>query len=307
MFGDGQELDWNLKYWSISTTTKQDVILDLGSDVSLIDQKLIDDLSLTVNPFVCDVAQAASLRGRGELHVAVSNVIGWVELELGIYSIGCLYIRLFVAKHLINKGVQVVLGSQIIRKIFAQANVKRIDCWQESWRLIYEGCIKMKWCTEDLSDSDSDHDFEVVSRHITSWRDKTLEKVRSSTPTWEEEVQRVEKRIATDNSTALKGIPGPLKEPDGQEDSTPTAPKLGLPLPIGVEESSSLDGGKTSVFANLTKELEGLAVHTEAPPCNPQESAQAASTAVRSFPLPLVSCKVTPTGEATFSLQWESK
>ena len=49
----------------------QDAILDLGSDVALIDQELIDDLALTVNPFVCDVPQAASLRGRGELHVAV--------------------------------------------------------------------------------------------------------------------------------------------------------------------------------------------------------------------------------------------
>ena len=274
----------------------QDAILDLGSDVSLIDQELIDDLSLTVNPFVCDVPQAASLRGRGELHVAVSNVIGWVELELGILGIGCLPIRLFVAKHLINKGVQVVLGSHIIKKIFAQANVNGMDCWQEPWRLIYEGCIKRKWCTEDLSDSDSDNDFEI----------RKLEKARSSTPTWEEEVQRVEKMIATDNSTALKGIPGPLKEPDGQENSTPTA-QVGLPLPVGAEESSSLDGGKISVFANLTKELEGLAVGAEAPPCNYQESAQAASTAVGSFPLPLVSCKVTPTGEATFSLQWESK
>ena len=66
-----------------------------------------------------------------------------------------------------------------------------------------------------LSDSDPDHDFEVVSKHIISWTDKTLEKVRSSTPTWEEEVQRVEKRIATSDSTALKRIPGPLKEPDG--------------------------------------------------------------------------------------------
>ena len=134
--------------------------------------------------------------------------------------------------------------------------------------MIYEGCINRKWCTEELTDSDSDHDFEVVSKHITSWSDKTLEKVRSSTPTWEEEVQRVEKRIATNDSTALKGIPGPLKEPDGQEDSTPTA-QVGLPLPIGAEESSSLDGGKTSVFANLTKELEGLAVEAGTPPCNP--------------------------------------
>ena len=284
----------------------QDAILDLGSDVSLIDQEIINDLALTVNSFICDVPQAASLRGRGELHVAVSNVIGWIELKLGIFGIGCISTRLFVARHLVNKGVQVVLGSQVIKKIFAQANIRRIDCWQEPWRLIYEGCIKRKWCTGDLSDLNSDHDFEVVSRHVTSWTNKTLEKVRSSIPTWEEEVKQAERRIAASSSTALKEIPGPLKEPDGQEDSTPTA-QVGLPLPIGAEECSSLDGGKTSVFANLTKESEGLAVEAETPPCNPQESAKAASTTVRSFPLPSVSCKITPTGEATFSLQWESK
>ena len=60
------------------------------------------------------------------------------------------------------------------------------------------------------------------------------------------------------------------------------------------------------MFANLTKKLEGLAVEDGAPLCNYQESAQAASAAVRSFPLPLVSCEVTQTGEATFRLQWES-
>ena len=59
-----------------------------------------------------------------------------------------------------------------------------------------------------------------------------------------------------------------LKEPDGEEDSTPAA-QVGFALPVGAEESSSLDGGKSSVFANLMKELEGLAVETEVPPYNP--------------------------------------
>ena len=196
------------------------------------------------------------------------------------------------------------MGSQVIKKIFAQTNVKRMDCWQEPWRLVYEGCMERKWCTEELSDSD--HSFEVISRHTTSWTNKTLEKVRSSTPTWEEEVRQAEKRIAASSSIGLKGIQYPLKGPDGQEDSTPTA-QVGLPLPVGTEESSPIDGDKTSVFANLAEESEGLAVEAETPPCNPEESAQAVSPTVRPFPLPSVSCKITPTGEATFSLQWGSK
>ena len=83
-----------------------------------------------------------------------------------------------------------------------------------------------------MSDSDSDHNFEVVSKHVTPWTDKTLEKVRSSTTIGKEEVKQTEKRIAASSNTALRGIPGPLREPDGQEDSTPTA-QVGPPLPIG--------------------------------------------------------------------------
>ena len=52
-----------------------DAILDLGSDVSLIDQEITDDLAVTVHSFICDVPQSVSLRCR-ELNVAVSNVIG---------------------------------------------------------------------------------------------------------------------------------------------------------------------------------------------------------------------------------------
>ena len=95
-------------------------------------------------------------------------------------------------------------------------------------------------------------------------------------------MKQAEKRKAASGSTVLKEIPGPLKEPDGQEDSTPTA-QVGLLQPIGAEESLLLDGGKTSVFANLAEESEGLAVEAEAPPCNPEESAQAVSPTVRPF------------------------
>ena len=77
-----------------------DAILDLGSNVSLIDQEITDDMNVELNPFTCDVSQCVSIEG-----VKVTNskikVIGWVEIELGLVGIGCLVTRLWVARQFV--------------------------------------------------------------------------------------------------------------------------------------------------------------------------------------------------------------
>ena len=128
--GDGLGLELNLKFWCMSTTEVLDAILNLGSSASLIDQEITDDLPVTVNPFTCDLSQCFSLEGV-QLTTSVLNVIGWVELELGILEVGCLTTRLFVTKSMFNKGVPIVLGNHQIKQIFDQANVSRMDCWQQ--------------------------------------------------------------------------------------------------------------------------------------------------------------------------------
>ena len=270
-----------------------DAILDLGCNASFIDQEISDDLDVKLVPLDCTISQCVDL---GISPFKVSNsilqVIGWIEIELGVLGLGCLSARLWVTKSMVYKGVPIVIGSHLIKKIFAQANLKRIDCWQEPWRFIYEGSINGRWCVEQLSDTDSS--FEV------------LDHLRSSTPTEEEQIREVEKQIAQSDSTALKGIPGSLEEPDGQEDSTPAAPK-GLSLPEEVEEPCVTEDDEQSVFANLARRLDESAAEAESSPCNSKVIAQAALSSVRLPPFPAVSCKITPTGETIFSLQWEQK
>ena len=97
-----------------------------------------------------------------------------------------------------------------------------------------------------------------------------------------------------------------MEEPDGQEDSIPAA-QVVHPLPRVVEMYSGKDGDESSVFANLTKELDGPAAEAQTSPCNSKVIAQANPSTVRLPPFPTVSCKITPTGDTIFSLQWDQK
>ena len=197
-----------------------DAILDLGSSVSLIDREITDDMNVKLTPYIHDVPQCVSVEGL-KFTNSVINIVGWVEIELGVLGIGCLTTRLWVTNSFFNKGVPIVLGSHQIKQILAQANINRMDCWQQPWRYIYEGCAEGKSysdrCDEELSDSDSS--FEVLPKDRCQCPDRMLGRLRVSTPTWEEQIRKAEELIESSGSTALKGIPGPLEEPDGQEDS----------------------------------------------------------------------------------------
>ena len=284
-----------------------DAILDLGSSVSLIDREITDDMNVKLTPYIHDVPQCVSVEGL-KFTNSVINIVGWVEIELGVLGIGCLTTRLWVTNSLFNKGVPIVLGSHQIKQILAQANLKRMDCWQQPWRYIYEGCAEGKWysdrCDEELSDSDSS--FEVLPKDRCQCPDRMIERLRVSTPTWEEQIRKAEELIERSGSTALKGIPGPLKEPNGQEDSIPAA-QVVHPLPRVVEMCPGKDGDESSVFANLTKELDGPAAEAQTSPCNSKVIAQTNPSTVRLPPFPTVSCKITPTGDTIFSLQWDQK
>ena len=138
---------------------------------------------------------------------------------------------------------------------------------------------KNQWCMEQLSDTDSS--LEV------------LDQLRSSTPTEEEQIREAERQIAWSSSTALKGIPDPLEEPDGQEDST-TAASKGLSLPEEVGDPSVKDDDEQSVFADLARRLDESAAEAESSPCNSKVIAKAALSSVRLPPFPAVSCQDHP-------------
>ena len=284
-----------------------DALLDLGCDASFIDQEISDDLGVKVNSYDCTIAQCVGMEvSPCTVSTSFLKVIGWIEIEMGILGIGCVTARLWVTQSLFNKGVPIVIGSHLIKKILAQANLRKIDCWQQPWRFIYEGYAEGQWCADKCLEelTDSDNSFEVVHRNHLS--PSCLERLESSTPTEEEQIREVERQIAQSSSTALKGIPGPLEEPDGQEDLTPAAPK-DLPLPEEVEKPLVKNDDEQSVFASLAQRLDESAAEAESFPCNSKVIVQTALSSVRLPPFPAVSCKITPTGETVFSLQWEPK
>ena len=90
------------------------------------------------------------------------------------------------------------------------------------------------------------------------------------------------------------GIPGPVVKPDENGNST-LAARVEFSLPRIAEQFQNNGGGETSVFTNLTQESEGIVAEAKLPTCN------------LGAPVPTVSCRITPDGEATFSLQWNNK
>ena len=182
-----------------------------------------------------------------------------------------------------------------------------MDCWQQPWRFIYEYLWQKGNCSEDLSDSDQSEEesFDVVPPVTSSPNsmDVLLDKIEVPQLTWEAEVKRVERKLSSIKCTALQGIPGPSVEPD-EAASTPTAEVEPLPLE-GMKEPLPVEGDDLSVFVNLDGKPEHQVVGVEAPPCSPQVAGPPVSVTDRLAPHPTVSCRITPTGEATFSLQWK--
>ena len=284
-----------------------DALLDIGCDASFIDQETSNELGVKVNPCDCTIAQCVGMEvSPCAVSTSFLKVIGWIEIEMGILGVGCVITRLWVAQSLFNKGVPIVIGSHLIKEILAQISLRKRSCWQQPWRLIYEGYVEGKWCVEKCLEelTDSDNSFEVL--HKNHMFPPCPGRLRSFTPTEGEQLREVERQIAQSSSTALKGIPGPSEEPDGQEGPTPAAPKS-LSLPEEVREPNVRDDDEQSVFASLTQRLDESAAEAESSPCNSKVIAQAALSSVRLPPFPAVSCKITPTGETIFSLQWEQK
>ena len=133
--------------------------------------------------------------------------------------------------------------------------------------------------------------------------DAILDKIEIPQLTWEDEIRRVERKLSGVKCTALQGIPGPSVEPD-EAASTPTAVVESPPLE-GMKELPPVGGDDQSVFENLDGQPEHQVVGVEAPPCNPRVAGPSVSVTDRLAPHPTVSCRVTPTGETTFSLQWK--
>ena len=109
---------------------------------------------------------------------------------------------------------------------------------------------------------------------------------------------------ADDPQDEEEGIPDLVSNEIGT--STPAAQEE-CPLPCEVQEHSDNGGGEPNVFTNLTGKSEGHAAEAEIPACNVKVSTPSTPKVGVLTPYPFVSCRVTPSGETVFNLQWVEK
>ena len=238
-------------------------------------------------------------------------ILGWIEMEIRIPSLGLPTVRLWVADTMSSKGTPFILGSNQIKKIFSQVNTENTDSWPQPWRSIHYRYTKGNHCcnedSDDLYDS-ADYDteeedsFELLSQlesQITpstshSSLDSWLGQIEYPTPP--KELNNLSKE-----KPASKGITDQETGSDVNGNSTP-ATKVNCVLPRRAEQFQNNGGGETSVFTNLAVESEGLAAEAEFPACNLKVPAPSVDYIVELPPCPTVSCRITPEGDTTFNL-----
>ena len=299
-----------------------DTLLDVGSSISMIDVKVCEKLGLPINPFSCDISHCVGVEG-ALMTRSLICIMGWIEVEVGILGMGCILARFWITDCKYDKGVPVMLGSHQIKKVYREARKDSMDLWPSLWKDIYMWSVPSSWFGgrypkdefEDLYDSD-DYDSndccssqapednvpkQVVKSSSLSSADSWLELAMKE----EDEdtvLERVEAKIAASSSTALKSIPLRVMEAMALEACQDTPTEEGPPEKEAIQNGN---GDENSVFpdwlAQLGSVVGGL---DDLKTCN------SAGVVGQTLQLPansIVSCRITPTGETTFSFQWSKK
>ena len=295
-----------------------DVIVDTGSSFSTMDVKICESLNLNVHPFSHDISHYNGVEGASIIGSTIS-ILGWVEAELGINYMGCILAKFWITDCLHDKAIPLVIGSHHIRKIFAQANLDKIDCWPKPWKSVYEWHLVSRWhekeCSEDLYDSD-DYEEEDYSFQPKLLVRKANSPVNSLSGSWSDILAGIELNIEEDlaeveeeKQSKLKlpsntqGIPDSDLESEQEACSAPSA----MDGPPPIKEEAELQGGDDkSVFNPLAEESKNTAEEVSDPTCNQEDSAKAEPFTVQLSPIPTLSCKITPTGATILSFQWDA-
>ena len=290
-----------------------DALVDMSANYSMIDSKLCEYLHLDVTPFQYDVPYCMGIEGACMTR-SIMAILGWVELQVGIPSLGLATIRLWVADTMSSKGTPFILGSNQITKIFSQVNTEITNSWPQPWRSMHYRYVRGNhWCNEDaedLYDSDAydteeEDSFDLLCQFESQLTPSTS---HSSLESWLEQIdypapseELASKEIVT---KVAKGIPDKVFDVNG---NSPPAAQEELNQPIGAEQFQNNGGGELSVFTNLASESEGLAAEDELPVCNIETPAPSVSGTVKLAQYPTVSCKIAPSGETTFNLHWANQ
>ena len=291
-----------------------DAIVDIGSSFSMIDVILCEDLGLQVHSVTYEIPHYI---GMNETSVPGSTVaiLGWVKAELGIPYMGCILAKFWVTECLTEKTVPLIIGCNQAKKIFAQANLDKIDCWPKPWKPVYNWCSMSRWheegCSDDLYDSDDYEAASTSSGEIPPFREASSP-VSSLSDSWSDIMATIELNLYDDLaevekkqrvSTPVTGIPDSRIESEREAYLTPSA----MCGPLSEEEETKLKGSDgRSVFNSLADESEVKAEEVSDPTCNIKDLAVSRPCTVQLSPLPTVSCRITPTGETVLSFQWES-
>ena len=161
--------------------------------------------------------------------------------------------------------------------------------------------------SEDLYDSE-DYDteeedsFEALCKLESQSTPKTS---NSSLDSWLKQIEYPTPHEEVEgNQDSEEGIPDLVSDENGN--LTPAAQEE-CSLPSVTQEHSGNGGGELSVFTNLASQSEGQAAEAGLPACSIEVPTPPTPQFGKLTSYPLVSCRVTPSGEAVFNLQWVGK
>ena len=284
------------------------LLIDMNSDYSMIDPRLCRYLYLEVTPFEYELPLCMGVEGAC-MTKKIVTILGWVELEIGIASLGLAKLRFWVADCMDCKGTPFVLGTNQIKSIFNQVNTENTDSWPQPWRSMHYRFFHGNWSdsgSEDLYDSDDyDTEYEEEDSFEALCRFETQSTPNTSCHSLDSWLKKIEYPISNDEVDQSE-IPDLVSEENGNP--IPAAP-VGYTLPK-VEEAEWIKangGGESSVFANLVQKPEGLTAETEFPACTMKTPATPPLQCSMLAQYPIISCRVNPQGETLFNLQWISK
>ena len=249
-----------------------DALVDLSANYSMIDSKLCENLCFDVTPFQYDLPYCMGIEGAC-MTKSMMVILGWVELEIGIPSLGLATVRLWVSDTMSSKGTPFILGSGQIKRIFSQVNVETTNSWPQPWRSIHYRYTRGDyWCedSDDLYDSDdydSEDSFDILCQPESKVTPSTS---HSSLDSWLKEIDYPappgELSSASKVGQVSAGISDKETESDVNSNPTPAA-RMDLALPQRAEQFQNQGGDETSVFANLDEESEGHAAEAELSAC----------------------------------------
>ena len=189
-------------------------------------------------------------------------------------------------------------------------NTANADSWPQPWKSMHYRFFYGNWSdshSEDLYDSE-DYDteeedsFEALCKFESQ---NTPSTSNSSLDSWLKQIEYpTPHEEVEDNQNKEEGIPDLVSDENGN--LTPAA-QAECSMPSMTQERSGNGVGELSVFTNLASQSEGQAAEAGLPACNIEVPTPPTPQVGKLTSYPFVSCRVTPSGDTVFNLQWVEK